>query len=39
MLMSPVGLRAEEGNAQEKLKIADPTYRQKGRPINKCVTI
>jgi hypothetical protein len=35
MLMSPVGLRSEKGcagDAQKKLKTADSTSRQRGRP-------
>jgi hypothetical protein len=35
MIMSPVGLRSEKGcagDAQQKLKTADPTSRQRGRP-------
>jgi hypothetical protein len=35
MLMSPVGLRSEKscsGDARQKLKIPDPTSRQRGRP-------
>jgi hypothetical protein len=36
MLVSPVGLRSEKGCAgvtRQKLKITDPTSRQRGRPI------
>jgi hypothetical protein len=35
MLMSPVGFRPEKGvvgDAQQNLKTADPTSRQRGRP-------
>jgi hypothetical protein len=35
MLMSSVGLRPEKGyaaDAQQQLKTADPTSRQRGRP-------
>jgi regulator of extracellular matrix RemA (YlzA/DUF370 family) len=35
MVMSPVGLRPVKrciGDAQQKLKSTDPTYRQRGRP-------
>jgi hypothetical protein len=42
MLMSPVGLRSEKGwagNARQKLKNADPTSRQRARPINKLETV
>jgi hypothetical protein len=35
MLMSPVGLRSEKGcagDARQKLKTKDPSFRQRGRP-------
>jgi hypothetical protein len=35
MIRSPVGLRSEKGcagDARQKLKTADPTSRQRGRP-------